>query len=155
MKSVYVIATDGAGTKIGVSKSPPRRAVKLKDHKTAPTCTVYFQTEPRPDAHAIEAIAHATLATRRIAGEWFDVPPDEAQAAVINALGKIEADPAYTQPGSSRQRRYHARNRHKGMVRISVLVPVEDADLIRRLAQRRRDRAQLAAPYQPEPGPTA
>lgn len=41
------------------------------------------------------------------------------------------------------------------MKRVMVLVPIADAHMIRRLAERRRVRAQLAAPYQPEPEPTA
>lgn len=56
---------------------------------------------------------------------------------------------------AERWRRYAAGTAARALVRISVLVPEADADLIRRLAQRRRDRAQIAQPFRPEPEPTA
>lgn len=51
-----------------------------------------------------------------------------------------------------RQRRQALRDRAAGLSRVTVKVPAEDADLIRRLAERRRIRKQLAQPFSPEDG---
>lgn len=51
---------------------------------------------------------------------------------------------------AERQRRQALRDRAAGISRVTVKVPVEDADLIRRLAERRRIRKLLAQPFPPE-----
>jgi hypothetical protein len=56
---------------------------------------------------------------------------------------------------AERWQRYKRSTGSRALTRVAVLVPIADADLIRRLAERRRIRAQLAAPFHPEPEPTA
>lgn len=150
MKSIYVLSSETAGTKVGVSKSPPRRAVSIGGQKASNNYAVYFQTEPRADAYAVEFMVHEILAPHRIRREWFDVTPEEARAAVVDVLERLKANPAYAPPGSNRMRRYHARNRERGIVRIAVVVPIESAQQVRDLAHALRAQRQIDQPFTPE-----
>lgn len=55
-------------------------------------------------------------------------------------------------PDAERMRLSRAQRRELGLVRVEVSVPAEDADLIRRLAERRRIRKQIDKPFTPEDG---
>jgi hypothetical protein len=78
---VYIIAhmkgrVPCAPVKIGISASPERRVANLQTANPKPLvllCT--FATPVRDIAKVIESGFHEVMADKRLAGEWFDIPP--------------------------------------------------------------------------------
>lgn len=88
MRSVYVIAAEGGGVKIGTTKSPDDRLRQLQTgHFVKLTMVQRFENA---DAFYIERVAHALLKEKRALGEWFSVSEGEAGAAIAEAIRLVE-----------------------------------------------------------------
>lgn len=84
---VYVIRGDHNLTKIGFSTNPTARLATLRTASPFPIDFAYVCAVEGDAAGAmsIEAAAHAMLTRQRVNGEWFDVPPEMAVAAISAA----------------------------------------------------------------------
>jgi hypothetical protein len=51
-------------------------------------------SEVRPDGSLVETTAHRLLQAKRLGGDWFDVTPEEAIAAVKEAIRLVESGEA-------------------------------------------------------------
>jgi hypothetical protein len=81
---VYVIKGDHHLTKIGVSTNPNARLAQLRTASPFPIEFAYIAVTPG-NGFDIEAAAHAALSKHRCNGEWFDVAPEMAVAAISGA----------------------------------------------------------------------
>ena len=79
---VYVIGPTSGLQKIGLATDPQARLAALKTASPFPLALHAAVAVPFGEAHAVEARAHTALASSRGAGEWFNVTPAEAIAAV-------------------------------------------------------------------------
>ena len=84
---VYVIKGE-QHVKIGVTKAPETRLAQIRTGCSTPT-DYAFLAPVSGDPYALEREAHAMLARYRLNGEWFDVPPELAIAAVTGAAAKL------------------------------------------------------------------
>lgn len=87
---VYAIS-NGTQVKVGRSGAPRGRLGSLQ---TASPTALHLCCEADCGsslmAAAVERFAHELLADRRAAGEWFDVSPSQAEAAIDAAIKMIE-----------------------------------------------------------------
>jgi hypothetical protein len=86
---IYVITGDEhAFVKIGVTKNPDARLAQIQ---TGASCKLdyAFIAPTSGDPFSIEKEAHAMLERNRVNGEWFNVPPELAIAAVTGAAAKL------------------------------------------------------------------
>jgi hypothetical protein len=74
--------------KIGVTKDPERRLAEIQTGQSR-KIDYAFIAPTSGDPRAVEKEAHAMLARSRLNGEWFDVPPELAIAAVTGAAAKL------------------------------------------------------------------
>lgn len=89
MQHVYVIGPKSGPQKIGIARDTEKRRGDLQigyPHRLV----VAFAT-PHEDARAVELFAHSILAERRLNGEWFDVEPEAAIAAIRDAVSRVDA----------------------------------------------------------------
>ena len=84
---IYVIR-DAEHVKIGVTKVPESRLAQIQTGSSQKIDYV-FCAPASGDAYSIEREAHALLARNRLEGEWFDVSPELAIAAVTGAAAKL------------------------------------------------------------------
>ena len=85
---IYVIKGDHEKVKIGVTKSPETRLAQLQTG--SPSRIDYAFVAPvSGDPYAVEALAHHMLNRYHVDGEWFDVSPELAIAAVTGAAAKL------------------------------------------------------------------
>jgi Meiotically up-regulated gene 113 len=85
---VYVIRGDHNLVKIGVSTNPNARLAQLRTASAFPIDFSYIAVTPGTGFN-IEQGAHAMLASHRCNGEWFDVAPEMAVAAIAGAAHKL------------------------------------------------------------------
>ncbi len=85
---IYVVKGDHEHVKIGVTKNPEARLAQLQTGSSR-KIEYAFIAPTSGDPCAIEREAHAMLARSRLSGEWFDVPPELAIAAVTGAAAKL------------------------------------------------------------------
>jgi hypothetical protein len=85
---IYVIKGDHNLSKIGVSANPNARLAQLRTASPFPIDFSYIAVTPG-NGFDIEAAAHAALSRHRCNGEWFDVPPEMAVAAISGAAHKL------------------------------------------------------------------
>ena len=85
---IYVMASAGR-VKVGRSNNPELRR-RMLQASTPTALTIVHTTDERDDSSYVETAAHHILAAKRLAGEWFDVSPDEAIAAVHAAIVSVE-----------------------------------------------------------------
>lgn len=86
---LYVLGAADGLMKVGRSAQPETR---LKTIATANGVAVHLHhvSPERDDSSYVEAAAHRLLANKRRAGEWFDVTPTEAVAAIEAAIREVE-----------------------------------------------------------------
>jgi hypothetical protein len=87
---IYVIS-GGQRTKVGRAWNPGDRMRILQSKspdKLALTAAIGPMTELK--AAAVERFAHHLMAPARLEGEWFDVTPEKAEAAVKRALELVD-----------------------------------------------------------------
>ncbi len=85
---VYVINGDHDHVKIGVTKNPPERLTQLQTSSSRKLAYAFI-APTSGDPYVIEREAHVMLDRYRLNGEWFDVPPELAIAAVTGAAAKL------------------------------------------------------------------
>lgn len=79
---VYVISADRF-VKVGLAESLTKRVAQIRCSCPLPIVVEkVFGPFNRHDARAIEKLSHNRLAARAVRGEWFEVKPSEAIAAV-------------------------------------------------------------------------
>lgn len=85
---LYVIRGDHNMVKIGVTTNPTARIASLRTGSPFPLSFSFIGCTPGP-GYDIEKEAHAYLAPHRCEGEWFDVSPEAAAAALLGAAAKL------------------------------------------------------------------
>jgi Meiotically Up-regulated Gene 113 (MUG113) protein len=85
---VYVIRGDHNMSKVGVTTNPAARLASLRTASAFPIGYSFIAVTPGT-GYDIEAGAHAMLASHRCNGEWFDVAPEIAVAAIAGAAHKL------------------------------------------------------------------
>ena len=85
---LYVIRGDHNMVKIGVSTNPNARLASLRTASAFPIDFSYIAVTPGT-GFDIEQAAHEMLKGHRCSGEWFDVPPEMAVAAIAGAAHKL------------------------------------------------------------------
>lgn len=91
-KCVYVIHNPRLQmTKIGISDNPNQRLYTLKFSSGCELDMIYH-TEPIDRAEEFEKKAHARFQDRRGIGEWFNITPAEAEAAVKEITKESKTD---------------------------------------------------------------
>lgn len=85
---VYVITDEHGMSKIGFSSDPRARLAMLQTASAHPLRLMSVIPMGR-HAYAVEQEAHAMLDTHRVTGEWFNVSPNVATAAVYGAAERL------------------------------------------------------------------
>jgi hypothetical protein len=85
---LYVIRGDHQMVKIGVSTNPNARLASLRTASAFPIDFSYIAVTPGI-GFDIEAGAHEMLKSHRCSGEWFDVAPEMAVAAIAGAAHRL------------------------------------------------------------------
>lgn len=83
---VYVVDSGHGRVKVGMSADPRARLATLQTGSAYPLRLAYAAALPAHLMAPVEAGAHAALDNHRAGGEWFNVPPDMAVAA-LHAAG--------------------------------------------------------------------
>lgn len=105
---VYVIGSDNGPQKIGVAAKPESRLCQLRTGSPFPLAIrAMFDMTTENNARLVERTAHHRLKDRRMAGEWFNVPAEEAidmvRVIVASVLdGSIHVPPARITPAQIR-----------------------------------------------------
>lgn len=86
--SFVYVATGHNMVKIGVTSNPSARLANLQTGNAFPL-NFAFLCVARDNGYTIEAKAHELLAQYRLEGEWFDVAPELAIAAVTGAAAQL------------------------------------------------------------------
>jgi hypothetical protein len=84
---VYVIAGTHGLVKVGISTDPVARLATLQTG-SPDRLRIAFTAPGYGNAFTIEQEAHVILAQHRVAGEWFNVTPDLAIAAIFGAADR-------------------------------------------------------------------
>ena len=87
MSHTYVLLGRDGLCKIGRSNNPEARC-KTINALGLPCELVYKVADDR--ALAVERRAHTLMKARRVIGEWFDVTPDVALAAILQATSDLD-----------------------------------------------------------------
>jgi hypothetical protein len=87
---LYVVRGDHNLVKIGVTTNPSARLAQLRTGSAFPISYAFLACTPG-SGFDIESAAHKILAKQRLNGEWFDVVPEMAVAAVNAAAAKLGA----------------------------------------------------------------
>ena len=95
---VYVIGEDGAQRcKVGASSGLKRRLADLRDQTRINLHTQFWAEFDRPLAFRVERAALILLRDARISQsqetEWFDIFPEDAARAVLEAMRALRANP--------------------------------------------------------------
>jgi len=82
-KKVYVFDMSGKFVKIGVSEDTSKRSRRVSNSSGIPVTRIY-ETNFTDNSYLIESKIHALFKKRRMSGEFFSVPFEEAVEAVKN-----------------------------------------------------------------------
>jgi hypothetical protein len=85
---VYAIRGDHNMIKIGTTTNPRARLAQLRTGSAFPIDYAYIAATSGEPAE-VEAAAHRLLEKHRCNGEWFDVAPEMAVAAIAGAAHKM------------------------------------------------------------------
>lgn len=80
-KKVYVFDMSGKFVKIGVSEDTSKRSRQVSNSSGIPVTRIY-ETDFTDNSYLIESKIHALFKKRRISGEFFSVPFEEAVTAL-------------------------------------------------------------------------
>ena len=86
---VYVVRGDHDLVKIGTTTNPRDRLASLRTSSAFPIDYSYIAVTPDNSGPVIVRAAHTRLKRHRINGEWFDVAPENAVAALNGAAFKL------------------------------------------------------------------
>jgi predicted GIY-YIG superfamily endonuclease len=88
---VYVIAAASDAVKIGLAKDTRRRLYELQTGHYRKLSIIHeIGFTERSKAHEVERRPHWLLKLNAMEGEWFAISPEEARAAVDQALREIQ-----------------------------------------------------------------
>lgn len=82
LERIYVFQAPTGECKIGVSCNPQKRLQTLNGAMPRGGVRLVYQSGRTEFAYLIEKRIHAVLKDRRLNGEWFDISPEEAMAAI-------------------------------------------------------------------------
>lgn len=122
--SVYVGVCPSRGVKIGYSNDPANR-LKCVGREVGEPVSLSYQTAVLCDAPAVEALAHWTLRESHTGAEWFAVTPDEAEAAVLDAVQRVS-------DGASAPRRINNATAYDSLkeVRVQLLMDAGEIEAL-------------------------
>src|SRR5665811_448824 len=83
---VYIISAGSDAVKVGRAVDPKQRMRDLQTSHYQRLSLIHVFQCGGNEVNAIERQAQALLSEKRLAGEWFSVNPDEAKAAVGEAM---------------------------------------------------------------------
>jgi hypothetical protein len=86
---VYVVRGDHNMIKVGVTTNPRARLASLRTGSAFPIDYAYLAVTPGESRTEIETATHALLDKHRCNGEWFDIAPEMAVAAIAGAAHKL------------------------------------------------------------------
>lgn len=86
---VYVLGPEDGPQKVGVSNDLRRRLVSIQNGNHLDLCIAAAFPVQRSEARMVEKFAHRLLWEFKIRGEWFDVTPEQAAAAVMRAVAAL------------------------------------------------------------------
>jgi hypothetical protein len=86
---VYVVRGDHNLVKVGVTTNPRARLTTLRTSSAFPIDYSYIAVAPDNSGPLIEGAAHALLERHCVNGEWFDVAPEMAVAALSAAAHNL------------------------------------------------------------------
>lgn len=121
---VYVIGPKVGPQKIGITYDLAKRLAAIQAGSPVLYVVASFQQMPRPEAAAVEELAHRILKPRHIRSEWFDVTSAEAEAAVLQAMEAYQAGARPRMPGDRPPSR-------QGKRIFTIWVPEEDRTLLK------------------------
>lgn len=94
LTSIYIIGPEGGPYKIGYAADPKSRLSNLQVGQAVEIKLHYSEETDTEKAKVIEKIIHKTLAHKRVRGEWFNIPLDEAIGEVKYAFIRWEEEPS-------------------------------------------------------------
>lgn len=94
---LYVIGSDAGPQKIGIASNVKSRLGGLQTSSHLRLALVSKEPIEPENARLAEARAHSLLAKSRLVGEWFSVSPEDAAAAVRQAIADVRD--GWTRPG--------------------------------------------------------
>jgi hypothetical protein len=86
---IYVVRGDHNLVKVGTTTNPRARLASLRTNSAFPIDYSYIAVTPDNSGPLIVRAAHALLKRQRVNGEWFDVAPENAVAALNGAALKL------------------------------------------------------------------
>lgn len=86
---VYVLRAENGRIKVGRAERPLKRIERLSTGAAGALWLVFFIRLPEAVAGAVEERAHLILTDHHVTGEWFEVSPALAIAAVLEAVAQI------------------------------------------------------------------
>lgn len=97
---VYVVTSSNGHVKIGISTDPEARLRTLQTG-TSDQLQLTFTAPGYGNALTVEQEAHRILAAHRVSGEWFNVTPDLAVAAIFGAADRTGCSISNAAPSTS------------------------------------------------------
>lgn len=97
---LYVIGSDAGPQKIGIASNVKSRLGGLQTSNHLRLAIASKEPIEPENARLAEARAHSLLANRRLAGEWFSVSPEDAAAAVRQAIADVRN--GWTRPAKTK-----------------------------------------------------
>jgi prevent-host-death family protein len=88
---VYVISAGNATVKVGIAQNPEIRKQFLQAGHYEPLKVAFSHASDKKESQLIERFAHQILVTKRLQGEWFSVTVEEAKAAILEAIARVQA----------------------------------------------------------------
>lgn len=119
---VYVIGAETGPQKIGIAGDVGRRLKSIQTGSHVPI-RVAFSIEANGAAEHVENYAHWVLREKRMAGEWFNVAPEEAVAAINEAVAAVAR--------GERKERVVGNVGRKKLYDIRILLPLKSETLER------------------------
>lgn len=117
---VYVIAAKDGPVKVGIAADAASRCAMLQTGNAADLTVVHKVEVERAAARLIERYAHDLLSADRVRGEWFDVDPADAIAAVDAALDAWRNFPDEDQEPHREATAWQARLRRAGLTQAEL-----------------------------------
>jgi DNA-binding XRE family transcriptional regulator len=88
---IYAISAGNNAVNIGIAGDLKSRLSTLQSGHYEPLKVAFSHTCGKKEARIIEQFAHHPLEAKRLRGEWFNVTPERAQAAIIKAIERVQA----------------------------------------------------------------
>ena len=83
---IYVVQAGNGPVKIGITGSPTERFASLQVGAPVPLILHFYMRLTERQAPLVEAAVHHRFRRQRQSGEWFNVAPEKAVAAVLERI---------------------------------------------------------------------